>query len=198
MHKIFYGNRCLLICDSNERAGGELCDCSDLEAGELAGRLTSCSEGPNIVVRAGDAEAVYEAVCRSFKQVNAAGGLVSGDGGKKMMIHRNGVWDLPKGHQEEGEDIGDTAVREIREETGVSGLTNNGLICITDHCYFRNGIWHLKHTWWYDFSCVGNAVTIPQTEEGISEAVWISAQDVPALLADSYPSIREVFASAKK
>src|ERR1700710_149332 len=31
------------------------------------------------------------------------------------------LWSLPKGHVEPGETIEDTAVREVREETGISG-----------------------------------------------------------------------------
>ncbi|HCZ22126.1 MAG TPA: NUDIX hydrolase, partial [Rikenellaceae bacterium] len=49
-----------------------------------------------------------------------------------------GLWDLPKGHREEGEDIRTTALREVQEETGVDELKLGRLICVTDHCYFRN------------------------------------------------------------
>ena len=57
-----------------------------------------------------------------YLEVNAAGGLVRNGNGEFLMIHRNGKWDLPKGHQEEGERIEDTAVREVMEETGIDGI----------------------------------------------------------------------------
>ena len=52
--------------------------------------------------------------------------------------------------KEAGEDIEVTALREVQEETGVDQIQLRRLICVTDHCYLRAGLWHLKHTWWYD------------------------------------------------
>jgi len=56
----------------------------------------------------------------------SAGGLVisSSDPGKVALIsHRNRGggedWVIPKGHQEAGEDLRTTAVREVAEETGI-------------------------------------------------------------------------------
>ena len=170
----------------------------------------------------------YEAFCREFREVNAAGGLVMATAGtltgastgsqtevRYLMIQRNGLWDLPKGHQELGEDIRATALREVSEETGIpleqlQIASEPGLICITDHCYKRDGIWHLKHTWWYamELMSIGQTGTsagnstgaslnspalTPQTEEGISAATWVAPQDIPALLTHAYSSIPEVF-----
>jgi len=62
----------------------------------------------------------------------AAGGLVersSPDGLRIAVVHRTryadreggaGDWVLPKGKQDEGESLEDTALREVREETGCS------------------------------------------------------------------------------
>ncbi|HXU44080.1 MAG TPA: NUDIX hydrolase [Thermoanaerobaculia bacterium] len=52
----------------------------------------------------------------------SAGGLVV-DGERVLLIStRNGRrWQLPKGHIEEGETAEQAAVREVREETGVTG-----------------------------------------------------------------------------
>ena len=100
--------------------------------------------------------------------------------------------------------------------TPPAGVDDPGLICITDHCYKRDGIWHLKHTWWYamELTSIGQNGTLagnlldaspnasdaspdspaltPQTEEGISAATWVAPQDIPALLARAYSSIPEV------
>ena len=140
-------------------------------------------------------EEEYRALCAKYREVNAAGGLVSDGRGKLLLIRRSGKWDLPKGHQEKGEDILLTALREVREETGVQA-EGGELICITDHCYLRDSVWHLKHTWWYKMTCPGGAQTLPQTEEDITEAVWVKEEDLPPLLDDTYPSIREVFEKA--
>jgi 8-oxo-dGTP pyrophosphatase MutT (NUDIX family) len=41
--------------------------------------------------------------------------------GEVLFIFRNGKWDLPKGNRK-GEEIEDTAMREVEEETGVNQL----------------------------------------------------------------------------
>lgn len=52
----------------------------------------------------------------------SAGVLVyRGDDPKKYLLlhYPSGHWDFPKGHIEEGENARDTALRELREETGI-------------------------------------------------------------------------------
>ena len=131
-----------------------------------------------------------------YLEVNAAGGLVRNENGEFLMIHRNGKWDLPKGHQEEGERIEDTAVREVMEETGIDGIILGKHICTTEHTYFRDGKWHLKHTWWYDMLCTGEADPVPQVEEGIDVVKWIAPNELPACLKTTYKTIQEVFENA--
>ena len=84
-----------------------------------------------------------------YLEVNAAGGLVCNEKGEFLLIRRSGLWDLPKGHQEPGEEMQFTALREVEEETGLKGLVLGNYICTTQHSYFRDDKWHLKHTWWY-------------------------------------------------
>ena len=135
----------------------------------------------------------YLSFCGLFNEVNAAGGLVKNGLGQCMMIFRNGLWDLPKGHQEQGESIEQCALREVSEETGLSGLKLGKLIAVTDHVYLRGGKWFLKHTWWYSMTCNGDSEPVPQREEGISEACWISADQLEKCLENCYSSILELF-----
>ncbi|MDQ3290522.1 MAG: NUDIX domain-containing protein, partial [Bacteroidota bacterium] len=53
-----------------------------------------------------------------FKIVKAAGGLVVKDG-KILMIHRLGMWDLPKGKLKKTEDEREGAIREVEEECNI-------------------------------------------------------------------------------
>ena len=144
-----------------------------------------------------DDDKSYHEYCALYKEVNAAGGLVSNRRGDYLLINRNSLWDLPKGHQEPGEEISVTALREVQEETGVLQLELRDLICITDHCYIRNGIWHLKHTWWYDMLYTDPVDLTPQREEDISKAAWIAKSSLPPFLKNTYPSIVEVFREAR-
>lgn len=52
---------------------------------------------------------------------HSAGGVVLNPRGDVLVVkQRDGSWSLPKGHIEEGEDPKTTAIREIREETGLT------------------------------------------------------------------------------
>ena len=150
-----------------------------------------------VCIPTSDIRGTYKAICAEFLEVNAGGGLVSNRRGDYLLISRNGMWDLPKGHQDPGEDIKVTALREVQEETGISELEVRELICITDHCYKRNGIWHLKHTWWYDMLYTDPTDLTPQTEEDITKAAWVARSSLPPYLLNTYPSIQEVFHEAK-
>jgi bis(5'-nucleosidyl)-tetraphosphatase len=64
-------------------------------------------------------------------RVTSAGGVVyRWDGDKSLFLllasNKRGVWCLPKGLIEEGEDEVTTAMREVREETGVSRVKLHG------------------------------------------------------------------------
>ena len=67
-------------------------------------------------------EVFMDKMLSGVKKINAGGGLVADKDGNWLMIYRNGTWDLPKGMQEEGEDIAVTAVREVAEESGVEAV----------------------------------------------------------------------------
>ena len=150
-----------------------------------------------VCIPSADPEDTYRKICAEFLEVNAGGGLVSNRRGDYLLISRNGLWDLPKGHQDPGEDIATTALREVQEETGIADLELRSLICVTDHCYRRNGIWHLKHTWWYDMLYTDPTDLTPQTEEDITKAAWVAKSSLPPYLLNTYPSIQEVFREAK-
>ena len=150
-----------------------------------------------VCIPSADPEDTYRRICAEFLEVNAGGGLVSNRRGDYLLISRNGLWDLPKGHQDPGEDIATTALREVQEETGITDLELRSLICVTDHCYRRNGIWHLKHTWWYDMLYTDPTDLTPQTEEDITKAAWVAKSSLPPYLLNTYPSIQEVFREAK-
>lgn len=202
MRKIYFERRCIVICSLedqqlqdpnvitfNPRSGFGIHDLIHLF--ELSSSLMK------VCIPTSDVEGTYRRICNEFYEVNAAGGLVSNRRGDFLLISRNGLWDLPKGHQEEGEDISVCALREVEEETGVDELELRELICITDHCYFRAGKWHLKHTYWYDMLYTNPLDLTPQREEDITKAVWVAKSSLPAYITNTFPSIAEVFREAK-
>ena len=54
-----------------------------------------------------------------WKNEKACGAVIENDGKILMIFQNNGFWGFPKGHVEENETEGETAVREVFEETGV-------------------------------------------------------------------------------
>lgn len=202
MHKIYFEKRCIIICPPHEQAltdpnAIQFSLGNTLDIHKLIGMFEVSENLQRIYIPVDDVESTYKSICHEFIEVDAGGGLVSNKRGDFLLISRNGLWDLPKGHHEAGEDISQTALREVQEETGVDELILRDLICITDHCYKRNGMWHLKHTWWYDMLYTKPTDLIPQKEEEIAKAVWIAKSSLPDYLLKTYPSIIEVFREAK-
>ncbi|MCD8206997.1 MAG: NUDIX domain-containing protein [Bacteroidales bacterium] len=202
MYRIYIEKRCMIICSPTDQtltdpnavqfnAGDE----ADLHT--LVDVFKTTETLQKIYIPTIDIEGTYKDICLEFKEVNAGGGLVSNRRGDYLLIRRNGLWDLPKGHQENGEDLRTTALREVKEETGISELELGKLICVTDHCYIRNDLWHLKHTWWYEITYREPRGMVPQKEEDISKAAWVAKSSLPDFLTNTYPSISEVFHEAK-
>lgn len=202
MHKIYLEKRCLFICSPDEQAlsdpnSVELHLGSERDLPALVEMFESSEFLSRIYLPTADTETTYREFCARFKEVNAAGGLVSNRRGDVLLINRYGLWDLPKGHQEAGEDLEVTALREVREETGVSQLELGPPICVTDHCYRRDGVWHLKHTHWYSMLYTDPVDLTPQREEDITKAAWVARSSLSPFLKNTYPSIVEVFREAK-
>lgn len=201
MHKIYFDRRTIIICRPEEATLSDpnavefhFKQPSDISALVEMFEISSTLE--KIYIPSAEPEDCYRKICGEFREVNAAGGLVENRRGDYLLIKRDGLWDLPKGHQEAGEDIKVTALREVQEETGVDDLSLGDLICVTDHCYKRNGIWHLKHTWWYRMYYLKPLDLTPQTEEDITKAAWVAKSSLPPFLKNTYPSIKEVFLTA--
>lgn len=125
-----------------------------------------------------------------YKYVKAAGGLVQSSDQKRLIIKREGEWDVPKGMVEAGESIAQAAVREVAEETGVEQVSILNMMLKTYHLYDKYGGWHLKQTTWYAMSAPTSADTTPQTEEGIEKAVWVGIDECREKLSNSFASLR--------
>lgn len=128
------------------------------------------------------------------KKITAAGGIVINNNNELLMIYRRGFWDLPKGKLDKGETIEECALREVREETGVSQLTLGKLIDITYHDYYDKYLKTdaTKETYWYQMNTDANEKLVPQTEEDIEEIKWVTGNEIKGYLEKSYTNIQEV------
>lgn len=109
-----------------------------------------------------------------MKTVTSAGGVVFLGNSVLMLRKLNGDWVLPKGKVESGESTEQTALREVREETGVKGRiieflgeTNYRF----KNCWSQNEVIE-KRVLWYIMEAK-TTHTVPQKEEGFVEAKFI-------------------------
>lgn len=123
----------------------------------------------------------------------AGGGLVYNKNGEVLFIFRNGKWDLPKGGTNKGEEMENTAMREVEEETGVNGLSISKKLQKTYHIFKRNGVYKLKITHWYEMHSTFDGNPIGQAEEGIEKVEWKNPEQIEEALKNSYENIKLLF-----
>ena len=128
-----------------------------------------------------------------FKVVNAAGGVVLNEHGEVLIIERNGVLDLPKGHIEEGELAKEAALREVAEECGLREHTiKSSNPKVSYHIYHYKGEWILKKTFWFAMNASINEALIPQKEEGISSIIWMDRHTIRSKRDQFYSSLLDL------
>jgi 8-oxo-dGTP diphosphatase len=125
--------------------------------------------------------------------IRAAGGVVvcRGPAGEPLILlirDKYGVWTLPKGHLEDGEDEAAAAVREIAEETGVA-CSLVELLHRMVYPVFKRGAWRDKQVAYF-LAHAEHAPTEPRLDEGIAEACWLPPDEALARL--SYAQVRDV------
>jgi len=99
---------------------------------------------------------------------------------------------LPKGHIEDGESGAETAIREVREETGIDGRMVEKLDDIR-YWYTRDGARVLKVVSFFLLAYRGGSVRDYQREE-VDGAEWVPLEDAPRLL--SYSGERKMASAA--
>ncbi len=125
--------------------------------------------------------------------IEAAGGLVQNPAGEILFIFRHGKWDLPKGKPEKGENMEETAMREVEEETGVSGLKIIATLPSTWHIYdLDQQNYAVKRSYWFKMLAKNWKDIQIQTEEDISDAEWIKMPVPDYILDNAFLSIREL------
>lgn len=118
---------------------------------------------------------------RPPKAVTAAGGYVAcsrRDDVVVLLIYRRGVWDIPKGTLDPGEDIASCASREVCEEVGITDVHLLRDLGTTRHGYVDGEVYTVKTTYWYLMRTPERSFT-PERKEGIrrvSCARWTVAR----------------------
>ena len=202
-YKIYFENKPLFLLDAPANQLSPYLDkpnvlfTNGLSQSHLEGALQSI-RSPNtdaIIYYHSPLEELRQAFWNAFTVIQAAGGLVLNEKRELLFIFRRGHWDLPKGKQDPGETPAECALREVKEETGLSELSLGKELLVTYHTYLQDGKEILKETYWYSMTASSQAQLTAQTEEDIEEARWVGINDVQPLLNKSYGAIRDVWES---
>lgn len=153
--------------------------------------------GKDYILIDSDPKQLFQKIKKSCELIKAAGGLVKNAKGNYLFIFRNKKWDLPKGKVEKEEKMKEAALREVEEECGVKIFTNDEKLCKTYHVYTLGSKLVLKKTNWYSMTVKGEPKLIPQKEEGITKASWLSKLQLNQVLRNTYPSIVQVLEVGK-
>jgi 8-oxo-dGTP pyrophosphatase MutT (NUDIX family) len=138
-----------------------------------------------------DEKELWQTFKKFFKIIKAAGGVVKNEKNEILFIFRRGSWDLPKGKIDAGEKKKIAAIREVNEETGIENITLTEKILTTYHIYTIDNQRILKKTYWYNMTCATQTL-VPQTEEDIEQAVWLTKADFFAEPRKIYGNIKDI------
>lgn len=196
MYKIFYEQRALIFPNIEEKTLVLDATSPQLETYEVEKihnflrQWLVVNIDEDVVIDHVSPEVLSAALCRTFSMAPAAGGVVVADN-EFAAIERHGIPDLPKGHVEEGESVESAALREVEEETGLTGLKILRPLPSSWHCYLYEEEWRLKQTSWFLMSAEDEGHASPQLEEGITEVVFLGASDLEWFLKNTFRSLAD-------
>ncbi len=195
MYKVFINNKCIFLTNDKDDFSGR------------TGKVLNYENEPEFLATIDEFEKNKTAenlfvlgptkkIISLFPLIEAAGGLVKKNNGQLLFIFRYGRWDLPKGKMEDHETPQETALREVAEETGVTGLEITKELSPTYHVYRLNGKRVMKKTHWFEMSFKDDSNILPQAAEEITIVKWLGKKDIPWIMVDSYASISELLTNS--
>lgn len=198
MYKVFVNELPLILTDKlPEKFSGKIFSLTH-ESVHKAIELLVSNKIQKAMVYDSDGEAMLKNLSNIIPKVIAAGGRVQNDRGKYLFIYRNGKWDLPKGKLDKGEGIKSAAIREVEEETGVTGLKIENFLATTYHIFKRSGQYRLKEVHWFEMRTDYSKNLVPQLDEGITKVKWKGPRKTKKALKNSYVTIKSLFETEKQ
>lgn len=194
MYKVFIDNKPLYLVDESFNSKGikqsSLYVCENEEDRNEVLKILRLSTPKKPVYASNPSlEKLHDLFFGDFKKITAAGGLVLNKRGELLFIKRLGYWDLPKGKVEREEGLEEAAIREVEEECGINGPVIDKKLTVTYHTYTAKNTDYLKATHWYLMFYDGEDELVPQIEEDITKAEWVSNQNSGKVLNTTYASI---------
>ncbi len=193
MYKVFINDSSISFNNSPKSSSS---DCLEFKANfsfvKLLSELENAKQERHVCVYHQNLEFLWTEFKNCFKIIEAAGGIVKNEKEQLLLIYRLGLWDLPKGKIEEGEEKNEAAIREVEEECGIEDLKILRDLPNTLHVYSLKGVRILKFTYWYEMETSFKGKLIPQLEEDILEAKWVEKQELENYIPNTYASIAEL------
>ena len=194
MYKVFIDHKPILFVNESEMSPNLISvrfeKLNDFSV-DIADFMTKVTIDNPIQVICSNPRSSFDFVFRDYKLIEAAGGVVRCDN-KLLMIYRNGLWDIPKGKIEVGEDYETAAIREVEEECGIVAPIIEEYLCETYHTYSEKGKQILKKTTWFVMNHSGTEKLTPELDEGITDVEWFSKKKFLNTRGNTYGSINEV------
>ena len=190
MLQIFYKEKPIIISDKKSDLKNSLIIDPELVENLDLLKLLTKKKINSIGVFSNEFELIINIFKKKFPLIIAAGGKVINNKSEILFIYRNKKWDLPKGKAEKNENISETALREVEEETGIKNLSIIKPLDKTYHIFKRGGKNYLKTTYWFEMKSDFNGKFKPQKKEGITRVEWIGIQNLSSVLPKSYANIR--------
>jgi ADP-ribose pyrophosphatase YjhB (NUDIX family) len=202
IYKVFVNNFFILITDSKKTENNLIVESVDLKyyvvysVSELVTYLSQSNYvlTSHIVYKCEDSLKAFNLFKTSFKFIIAGGGLVKNKNNDILMIYKNKVWDLPKGKLNTGESLKNSALREVFEETHVTGLKIISEPFLTHHIYCDPNPsldqYFLKETTWFLMKANFESNLTPQIEEGIFKVSWMPTANLNYI--QTYESVKLV------
>tara|TARA_B100001146_G_scaffold199252_1_gene189210 strand:- start:63 stop:644 length:582 start_codon:yes stop_codon:yes gene_type:complete len=190
MYKIFYLDKPIVITDvKSDNKNVHNIKFKDFNLKKALKNLSKKNIS-SIRIIGKDKEKLLKKFLKLLPKIIAAGGKVLNQKGEILFIFRNNKWDLPKGKAEDNESIADTAIREVKEETGVTKLVITKPLEITYHIFKKNNTFRLKVTYWFEMKSMADNQLTPQVEEGITKVEWINNSEIDKIKKKCYANIR--------
>ncbi|SNR15168.1 NUDIX hydrolase [Tenacibaculum jejuense] len=134
----------------------------------------------------------WQSFCEDYNMIKAGGGLVCNQKKELLFIFRARKWDLPKGRIHQNENIEETAIREVEEECGISGVSIKKFLLNTYHFYYHERKLRLKKIYWYLMYTDYSGKLTPLSEEGIKRVQFKNPIQVSTALQNTYANVRSV------
>ncbi len=197
MYKVFKENTTFILVAngnliSNDQAVS-ICIDKPQNVIELLSNLGNSQEDDTYIIYCAKLKDTIKTIENHFPTKVAAGGWTFNDTNSLLMIKRNNIWDIPKGHIEKGETLEECAIREVEEETNVKNLKINNKIGISRHLISKKNGYILKLSHWFLMTSNYSGKLKPQKSEDITKAKWIDKNSIDKYLDKAWLSLKNFY-----